>query len=120
MRSSDDGRDDSLIINPMIVCDQRRNKPRLDYKICEATCCATLNGCENYRAWYKKNFNKDLEMPKKKTRKKNRIPTREDIQKREEQIAGKAEAYSILTQAITTKPTKSKTRKPRNKRSSQS
>ena len=114
MRDNNDGRDESLIIGAVITCERRRNKPRLNYKICESG-CDLLNGCENYRAWYKKSFNIDLPAEKKRKAVKNRFPTREEIQKREEQIAGTTEAYNILLQTIVIKP---KAKKPRSKRKS--
>jgi len=77
------------------------------------------NECENYRAWFKATFKEDL--PKMKKRKtKSAYPTREEIQKREEQIAGKSEAYSIIAQAITVKQPKRRGRPPGSKRKAQS
>jgi hypothetical protein len=119
MRNPNDGRDNSLISSPMIVCDQRRNKPRLDYKICEAT-CGCLNGCENYRAWYKKSFSIDLPAEKKRKSRKDKPPTREEIKKREERISGTTEAYSILTQALIAKQPKRRGRPPGSKNKAQS
>jgi hypothetical protein len=79
-----------------------------------------MTDCDNYRSWYKKTFKKDLDIPKKK-RKKDK---REEIREREEQIAGKTEAYSIIAQAMSAKTavkiTKRRGRPPGNKHKTQS
>jgi hypothetical protein len=79
-----------------------------------------LNGCENYRAWYKKNFSVDLPVERKRKSHKDKFPTREEIQKREERITGTTEAYNILAQAIVVKQPKRRGRPPGSKNKSQS
>jgi hypothetical protein len=114
MRDTNDGRDDSLIVIKTIVCHSRRNKPHLYYQVCEQK-CDDRNECENYRAWFKMTFKEELPRVKKR-RVKNAPLTREEIQKRDEQIAGKTEAYNILLQTIATKPKIKKLRKKKEER----
>lgn len=51
--------------NPYLVCLDKRNHPRINYKICEKL-CKNYKKCPYYSKWYEENFDESLESPEKK------------------------------------------------------
>jgi hypothetical protein len=60
-----------VLKNKYLQCNKRTNKPRLNYLVCEAR-CKKYKACHEYGEWYFKYYGKEIENPKKKTRKKRR------------------------------------------------
>ena len=52
-------------------CNKRPSKPRLNHLVCEAKCKKHKN-CHEYSEWYFQYYGEEIEVPKKKTRKRRR------------------------------------------------